>query len=333
MFRKHQMDSSAEENSIALVADPSIMLIKQTDFEMLKQETTRLKQNISNVFTQDVIEKIAGLSNIEKELEQTQQKLKEKNLEVYHWKSRFEKTQMDCQKERKEKICLQRELQEISQQHNLQSDYFASMGSTYCTALWRVSQNEQAVPKVGDLFQFVSQTLKSYIETYHDDMPAEESTEAQFACSLCGIITNIAASSFGRDVLADNPEGMQVIDTMMSMLIDAPTKGASQMKNLILMSLYNLTINKKGFKYITTKTSILDPLATLLKEECGPELKLHSLLLIQSLITEHDNINFLQSARKLLSTVTLDKLCRSQCSDVRKVAMEIQQDLRLYNEQ
>ncbi len=44
--------------------------------------------------------------------------------------------------------------------------------------------------KVNDFLVIVSSTIESYIQTYKDDVPQEQSEETQFILGLCGIITS-----------------------------------------------------------------------------------------------------------------------------------------------
>ena len=54
----------------------------------------------------------------------------------------------------------------------------------YCTLLFSQS-------KVTEFLGLVSSTLQSYLAAYSDDLPNEESEEAQFILALCGIITSM----------------------------------------------------------------------------------------------------------------------------------------------
>ncbi|KAK2188983.1 hypothetical protein NP493_118g00019 [Ridgeia piscesae] len=69
------------------------------------------------------------------------------------------------------------------------------------------------------------------------------------------------------------------------------------------MTLYNVSINKKGLKYISAKPGILGVLAWLLQEETDIESRLHSLLLLQSLLCEHNCPKLVQESREVVSII------------------------------
>ena len=43
---------------------------------------------------------------------------------------------------------------------------------------------------VGEFLELVGSTLQSYLVTYNDELPAEDSEETQFVLSLCGTVTS-----------------------------------------------------------------------------------------------------------------------------------------------
>ena len=114
---------------------------------------------------------------------------------------------------------------------------------------------------MNEFLGLVSSTLQSYLAAYSDDLPSEESEEAQFILALCGVITStcvcgrgvgmvsvnrnlcvdcesaqlsvpppphththtdIAASAYGRDYLAGCESGRVMIDMLCSVLANAP---------------------------------------------------------------------------------------------------------------
>ena len=43
---------------------------------------------------------------------------------------------------------------------------------------------------VGEFLELVGSTLQSYLATYSDELPGEDSEETQFVLSLCGTVTS-----------------------------------------------------------------------------------------------------------------------------------------------
>ncbi|KAK0058689.1 heat shock factor 2-binding protein, partial [Biomphalaria pfeifferi] len=103
--------------------------------------------------------------------------------------------------------------------------------------------------------------------------------EAKFILSICGIITNVAASSQGREYLASCQEGCEVMNTFISFIGKAPNGKSAQIKILMLMSLYNFSINSKGIKFLCSKRDLIPLLAKHFKEEKDAENQLVPLTL------------------------------------------------------
>ena len=68
------------------------------------------------------------------------------------------------------------------------------------------------------------------------------SSELQFVLALCGVGTNIAAASYGREFLMTNSNGGMLVDSLLSTLRQLPPawKEAMKIRNLCLKFLYNV---------------------------------------------------------------------------------------------
>ena len=102
---------------------------------------------------------------------------------------------------------------------------------------------------MGEFLQLVGVTVESFLSTYEQDLPAENSEEVQFVLSLCGTVTSeggregqrkegrggrkapmyhstsltdVAASAYGRDFLSTHPEGKALLETLSSVLSSSP---------------------------------------------------------------------------------------------------------------
>lgn len=93
--------------------------------------------------------------------------------------------------------------------------------------------------KADEFLQITAKTLESYFATYSDEESQEKSDEFQFVLAMCGTVTNIAASSCGRDVLVSHESGRALIDTFVSALSESGTGKNIKLRSLILMALYN----------------------------------------------------------------------------------------------
>lgn len=322
--------TNSEESRYGL--DNGQLIVNQDDFAKLSTEVAQLTQNLPKVFTKKLITTLNQMENISKEIEVAKKAVDETTLERNHWKVRCDVATQDCQNEKERNLQLSRQVQELTDEMSRQSDYCSSLGSACCTLLWRVSRCEESIQailigsKVDEFLLLVQSTLDSFLTTYKEDWPQEKTNEEHFILALCGIITNIAASAYGRDFLVTNPCGCKVIDTFLTILNEAPSKKSTKLKNLILMSLYNLSINQKGMKYISNKPNFFQLLVWLLKEEPSNECCINILRLLQSVISEA-NITVLHQLKELLPDKDLHLLTTSRNKDIRDLASELCIDL------
>ncbi|WAR00336.1 HSF2B-like protein [Mya arenaria] len=285
------------ENSTEIIMAGIQLLVGKEDLAQLATEITQLKQNIPLVL------------NTSASVMQTKIHILE-----------------EC-------IKLRCELQSLGQQLSQQLEYCTSLGSACCTLLWRVSRQEDTIQailagtKVDEFLSLVSSTLASYVSAYREDWPRDDTEETHFILALCGIITNIAASAYGREFLCTNPTGKEILDTYIKALSDAPQGKSARLKNLLVMCLYNASINQKGSKFLEAKPGLLSLCAWLIQGESDCELRLNSLRLIQSLVCDQTNLNTLHKLQEALPSVVLDQLSRDSNSDMRNLALELLSDI------
>lgn len=271
---------------------------------------------------------------LREELKQTRQQIQNDLAEISYLRTRCETAVTECQQEKQENIRLRHEVEVLTQQLSQQSEYCSGLGAACCTLLWRVSRNEDTIQsiligsKIEEFLTLVSNTLNSYVITYKSDWPGADSEESQFVHALCGVITNIAASAFGRDFLITNPWGRQLVDTFINVLEEAPHGKSARLKNLILMALYNLSINQNGIKYLSSKRGVIKLLAWLLQEEVAVENQVNSLRLVHSLISVESNLNLIHELLEELPRPVLQELEMDKNREIRELAREISSDIQ-----
>ncbi|XP_052792100.1 heat shock factor 2-binding protein-like [Mya arenaria] len=309
------------------------LLVGKEDLAQLATEITQLKQNIPLVLNTSASVMQTKIHILEVENEKLREQCRHLLAEKDHWKSRHETAIADTQTEKQECIKLRCELQSLGQQLSQQLEYCTSLGSACCTLLWRVSRQEDTIQailagtKVDEFLSLVSSTLASYVSAYREDWPRDDTEETHFILALCGIITNIAASAYGREFLCTNPTGKEILDTYIKALSDAPQGKSARLKNLLVMCLYNASINQKGSKFLEAKPGLLSLCAWLIQGESDCELRLNSLRLIQSLVCDQTNLNTLHKLQEALPSVVLDQLSRDSNSDMRNLALELLSDI------
>ncbi|XP_036359060.1 heat shock factor 2-binding protein-like [Octopus sinensis] len=308
------------------------MMVDPNDLGKLSTEIAQLSKSLPKLVNNKRGAATNVINELSKEINKIKRLLQESELERNHWKSRYDSTSLDCQNEKQRNLQLSQQVRELSEQINQQSDYTSSLGSACCTLLWRVSRSEESIQailvgnKVNEFLLLVQGTLESFLTAYKEDWPQEKTDEEHFILAMCGIITNIAASAYGRDFLVNNTYGCQIIDIFITVLAEAPNKKSTKLKNLILMSLYNISINQKGLKYICNKTTLFQLLVWLLTEEQSTECCINVLRLLQSLVCEA-SIPVIHQLKEVLPEQQLGQLCSSRNKVVAELASDLRTDL------
>uniref|UniRef100_UPI00358EA2E4 heat shock factor 2-binding protein-like n=1 Tax=Myxine glutinosa TaxID=7769 RepID=UPI00358EA2E4 len=251
-----------------------------------------------------------------------------------------------------DKLALRKKVAETRQHLAHQAEYCTALGAAICTLLWRVSRSEDTVQiilngsKVEEFFTLTSQTLDSFMKSMIEEGKRKniDEEENQFVLAMAGTITNVAAAGCGREYLASTPAGKVVLDVFLQLLMQMGVGQCIKLKTLILMTLYNVTINCNGLKYLAEKNGVANLLCWLLqkptkcvslfypfffKDESEAELRRQVLRLIQSLVVEPDTSNTLTAhVKSLLCDEFLESLMTDRNADVREIAMEIRDDLK-----
>lgn len=175
-------------------------------------------------------------------------------------------------------------------------------------------------------FSITGQTMESFVKSLDGDVKELSSHENQFVFALAGIVTNVAAVACGREFLVSSSQVL--LDTMLQLLGDLKPGQCTQLKVLMLMTLYNVSINLKGLEYISQSPGFL-PLLWWLLSDPDAEVCLHVLRLIQSVVLEPEV--FSKSASEFRSSLPLQRIlamAQSRNPRLQAVAQELLEDLR-----
>ncbi|XP_077440965.1 heat shock factor 2-binding protein [Vanacampus margaritifer] len=289
------MSSSFGGSSLLLCdgAKDGFVRVRKRDLEKLTTEVMQLREFLPKVVNGDLIDmlhKTRVTKTVKEHLTQEQEHLKQ---ECLHLQSRLEVLQIECQREREEKLLLREQLWQSGAELQQQADYCFSLGSAVCSLLWNCSTSEDMVKQWladGSLPAFLTvatQTLGSFVRTLDEDVKSRSedynTQEYQFVLALAGTITNIAAVTSGRDFLSGSAHDL--LDTLIKLLELMKPGAFPKLKVLMLMGLYNASISVKGLKYIIENPALL-PLIWTLLEDRSWEVCLHSLRLLQSVLLE-----------------------------------------------
>ncbi|KFO28138.1 Heat shock factor 2-binding protein [Fukomys damarensis] len=306
--------------------------VRKKDLDRLTTEVMQMRDFLPRILNGEVLESFQKLKILEKNLEVQEGELEQLKLDREHFKARLESLQADSGREQKEKLALRQQLNEAKQQLLQQAEYCTEMGAAACTLLWGVTSSEEVVRAIlgGDkalkFFNITGQTMESFVKSLDGDDKELDSDENQFVFALAGIVTNVAAIACGREFLVSSSRVL--LDTMLQLLGDLKPGQCTKLKVLMLMSLYNVSINLKGLKYISESPGFI-PLLWWLLSDPDAEVCLHALRLVQSVVLEPEV--FSKSASEFQNSLPLERILamsKSRNPHLQAAAQELLEDLR-----
>ncbi|XP_015998978.1 heat shock factor 2-binding protein isoform X2 [Rousettus aegyptiacus] len=323
--------AGAEEARRHVETKEEFVKVRKKDLERLTTEVMQIRDFLPRILNGEVLESFQKLKIIENNLERKEHELEQLRMDCEHFKARLEAAQADSLREKKEKLALRQQLQEARQQLQQQAEYCTEMGAAACTLLWGVSSSEEVVTAIlgGDkalkFFNITGQTMESFVKSLDGDVREPDSDENQFVFALAGIVTNVAAIACGREFLVTSSRVL--LDTMLQLLGDLKPGQCTKLKVLLLMALYNVSINLKGLRYISESPGFV-PLLWWLLSDPDAEVRLHVLRLVQSVVLEPEVVA--AAAPELRSSLPLQRiraLSESRNPRLQAAARELLEDL------
>ncbi|KAE8620990.1 hypothetical protein XENTR_v10004642 [Xenopus tropicalis] len=257
--------------------------IRRRDLERLTTEVMQMKDFLPKILNPELVE-------IVQRLEQAETALEKKTLDCDHLMARLEAAQSECVRERQEKLSLVSQVSSLREQSVQQAEYCSHMGAAACTLLWGVSHKEEVVlsilggSKAPMFFSLAAQTLSSFVRSLTSEQPQdEENEESHFVLGLAGTVTNVAAVSSGREFLVSRCQDL--LETWIQLLEEIGLGSCCRLRVLLLMSLYNVSINQKGLSWMSNNHKLISQVQRLLTDP-DPEVCLHALRLFQSVVLE-----------------------------------------------
>ncbi|XP_029941638.1 heat shock factor 2-binding protein [Salarias fasciatus] len=325
------MSASLREKPLLLCpgGKEDFVRVRRRDLERLSTEVMQLREFLPKVVNKELMELLHRAQSTHTVQEKLQQ-------ECVHLQSRLDAQQTQCQREREEKLLLREQLWQSGVELQQQADFCSTLGSAACGLLWSCSAQEYTVSlwvadgKLPSFLTVAAQTLESFVRSLDEETKTQtedpSSQEHQFVLALAGSITNIAAVTCGRDFLASSAHVL--LDTLLKLLELMKPGVFPKLKVLMLMCLYNVSINVDGLKYISENQSLLPVIWTLL-EDGHWEVGLHSLRLLQSVLLDEQVVLQLSSA--LLDPdlrARVDRLSSSAQPNLRAAAQQALEDLQ-----
>ncbi|XP_034253277.1 heat shock factor 2-binding protein-like [Thrips palmi] len=299
---------------------PECLALFQPDIARLETEAKTLTRNLEDLLTARAsqLKTIADMADRCNELEE----LRSKVLALQH---------------EKEKACAQLDIIQgdnvrLRSQLTHQSTFCASLGSVLGTLVWKASRVPPVVDlllsgnKAADFLCIVSGTLESFLETFNTEMPGPSADESQFIMAMGGIVTNMAAAPAGRQFLVSDPNGRELILQIIRILPVIPTPSGNCLKRLLLMALYNVSINQAGLSLLHEdgEGAIFSVASNCLKPESTSELRIMALRLLQSLTCDISNPSLLSQVPKQL----IMEMANSEDQELKSLAIAVSENMQ-----
>ncbi|XP_021111955.1 heat shock factor 2-binding protein isoform X5 [Heterocephalus glaber] len=295
-----------EAGSATEACGEEFVRVRKKDLDRLTTEVMQIRDFLPRILNGEVLEGFQKLKILEKNLEMKEQELEQLRLDREHFKARLETLQADSGREKEDKAL--------------------------------------------KFFNITGQTMESFVKSLDGDVKELDSNENQFVFALAGIVTNVAAIACGREFLVSSSRVL--LDTMLQLLGDLKPGQCTKLKVccfwylrtswalalsaipsagcywLMLMSLYNVSINLKGLKYISESPGFI-PLLWWLLSDPDAEVCLHALRLVQSVVLEPEV--FSKSASEFQNSLPLPRILamsKSRNPRLQMAAQELLEDLR-----
>ncbi|XP_060054782.1 heat shock factor 2-binding protein isoform X1 [Erinaceus europaeus] len=306
--------------------------VRRKDLERLTTEVMQIRDFLPRILQGDVLHTAHKLRALESNLERKERELEQLRADCEHFRARLQVAQAEGLRERKEKLAVRRQLCEARQQLERQAAYCTEMGAAACTLLWGATSSEDVVKamlaadKALKFFSITGQTMESFVKSLDGDVKELDSDENQFVFALAGIVTNVAAIACGREFLVSSSHVL--LDTILQLLGDLKPGQCTKLKVLLLMCLYNMSINLKGLRYMSESPGFI-PLLWWLLSDPDAEVCLHALRLAQSLVLEPEV--FAKAAAELRDSLPLPRvlaMTKSRNPLLQTAARELLEDLQ-----
>ncbi|XP_063810708.1 heat shock factor 2-binding protein, partial [Pseudophryne corroboree] len=242
--------------------EQDFVLVKRKDVERLTTEVMQMREFLPQILNQELLENVQRLEAAEIALET-------KELDCAHINSRLEVSQGEYLQAKEENLSLAVQLNDLREHSLQQSEYCTRLGSALCTLLWGVSNRDETVrsiltmDKAEEFFSLASHTVSSFVESLSGQQPPEEDAEeSRFVLGLAGTVTNVAAVPCGRDFLISSCK--ELMEKWFHLLGKMALGSCSRLRVLILMSLYNVSINRSGLLWLSQCAGIIPQLQILL---------------------------------------------------------------------
>ncbi|XP_033324170.1 heat shock factor 2-binding protein [Megalopta genalis] len=328
----------------------------EESFLISVKDTLTTVQNSVHNFIKDVpralfdsgldfdIEKLTISDSENIELRSLPQPLTEQTVKQNEEKTEIINLELECERLRTQlhqqleanKI-IQREIEYMKEQLFNQSAYCTSLGAVLGNLTWRASRFPEIVDvwlsafqhKIGELLSITDGSFEAFMKTYRTAFPPTSNDEYQFIISLLGIVTNISASPEGREFLITNSNGKDFIKKIVTLMPTLPiSQGTHSIKRLMLMTLYNVSMNETGLLHLFD-SRIGDALNYYLRNDSLPdEVQLLCLRVLHSITYDLTDPKYIQDLITSLSIDKIEDIAAASKNEMSSFAKQVIKNLR-----
>ncbi|XP_014484844.1 PREDICTED: heat shock factor 2-binding protein-like [Dinoponera quadriceps] len=187
--------------------------------------------------------------------------------------------------------------------------------------------------KLGEFLSIVDGTFSAFVNTYKISLPPTNNVEYKFIIGLLGIVTNLSASPEGREFLITNFSGREFVRKIIQLISELPSdSGSSPLKRLMLMVLYNVSVNKTGLQYLL-ESRVGDSLSHCLRDKSTvEEMQLLCLRVLQSVTYDLTEPRYIQDLNAAIPIDMIETIACSKRDNLSDIAKQVIEHLRNYEQ-
>ncbi|KAK0078417.1 hypothetical protein PV325_002523 [Microctonus aethiopoides] len=214
-----------------------------------------------------------------------------------------------------------------------QSQFCANLGAVLGNFLWISSKFPQMTniwlhdnqTKMEEFLSIVKTVFESFVDTFKSNFPPLHNDECQFVMALMGTITNVSSTPLGRQFLATNHTGMNLIKQLIKSLALIPKESGDGLKRLMIMTLYNVSLNRVGLPFLLELKVDENIGPCLIDDTIAIDIQVSALYLLQSLTYNLTNPYILQ---RIIDSIPMDRIKSLAVSlnndnNISKIAQEV----------
>ncbi|XP_063991299.1 heat shock factor 2-binding protein-like [Diachasmimorpha longicaudata] len=230
---------------------------------------------------------------------------------------------------------LEQQLRQLANESTGQVTFCTHLGAVLGNILWKSSRSSPLVDlwlnenrqNLTDFLSIANTALESFLQTFGENLPDIKEDQCQFMMSLMGTVTNISSNSTGRQFLISHENGKVLIKLIVLSTPGVPSISGDPLKRLMLMILYNVSLNRSGLSHLLS-WKVYELVSCCLDQ--SPEIQLNALRLIQSITYDLNDPGIFDRLLQLLPVVKIQQLMNSSDERITEAASGILSNIKKF---